>query len=400
MDRSKATDRIRLADVAREAGVAISTVSRVFSNPERINFQTAAHVRAIANDLGYVPRPHRTTHTAHTTAGYPSPSDPKNSHNDTSYRKNTGSPHNSSRQHGLIALLVKDTSDGISSQILKGAQSAAMESDHAVSVVETGRSPKWTENMVNHLVDKVDGVILSTDQLTTETIQHLSKKLPLVVLNRPVDGVRCVIPDPLIGVTRTLLTLKHNHHRTVTYVAGKPTSWANSSRQDCITEMGTRLGLHVRHIGPVIPGVEGGFQAALALESDLPDAIICYNDLIAAGIVLRLDADNIRVPDDVSVVGFDNTLIAPIVTPSITTIRIPRAQMGQAAVQILLGKNVIPSLTPRDTELLQFLRDQGYEQKQYDTLVTRINTSLIVRRSIAVRNPRLSDTAAADSKPR
>ena len=87
-------------------------------------------------------------------------------------------------------------------------------------------------------------------------------------------------------------------------------------------DIGNRMGFKVNQIGPVHPTVEGGYQAELALEGGDTTAIITYNDLIAVGIVLRFTADGVNVPGDVSVIGFDNTLIAPVVMPPITSIRL------------------------------------------------------------------------------
>ena len=103
-------------------------------------------------------------------------------------------------------------------------------------------------------------------------------------------------------------------------------------------DIGNRMGFKVNQIGPVHPTVEGGYQAALALEGGDTTAIIAYNDLIAVGIVLRFTADG------VSVIGFDNTLIAPVVTPPITSIRIPRVQLGQVAVRRLLLMMISPMI--------------------------------------------------------
>lgn len=109
-------------------------------------------------------------------------------------------------------------------------------------------------------------------------------------------------------------------------------------------DIGNRMGFKVNQIGPVHPTVEGGYQAALALEGGGTTAIITYNDLIAVGIVLRFTADGVNVPGDVSVIGFDNTLIAPVVTPPITSIRIPHAQLGQVAVRRLLLMMISPMI--------------------------------------------------------
>lgn len=91
----------------------------------------------------------------------------------------------------IIALVVKDTADGVSSQILKGAQVTAMASDSAVSVIETGPSGQRTQQMLDHLADKVNGVILSTDAPGI-FIRDYAKRVPLVVL-------ASVVPDPRIG---------------------------------------------------------------------------------------------------------------------------------------------------------------------------------------------------------
>lgn len=240
----------------------------------------------------------------------------------------------------IIALVVKDTADGVLSQILKGAQVTAMESDSAVSVIETGSSGQRTQQMLDHLADKVNGVILSTDAPSISFIRDYAKRVPLVVLNRPLEGVASVVPDPRIGTVRA----EPAETLAVTYVAGPAASWANQSRWAAVHDIGNRMGFKVNQIGPVHPTVEGGYQAALALEGGDTTAIITYNDLIAVGIVLRFTADGVNVPGDVSVIGFDNTLIAPVVTPPITSIRIPRVQLGQVAVRRLLLMMISPMI--------------------------------------------------------
>lgn len=240
----------------------------------------------------------------------------------------------------IIALVVKDTADGVSSQILKGAQVTAMESDSAVSVIETGSSGQRTQQMLDHLADKVNGVILPTDAPGISFIRDYAKRVPLVVLNRSLEGVASVVPDPRIGTVRA----EPAETLAVTYVAGPAASWANQSRWAAVHDIGNRMGFKVNQIGPVHPTVEGGYQAALALEGGDTTAIITYNDLIAVGIVLRFTADGVNVPGDVSVIGFDNTLIAPVVMPPITSIRIPRAQLGQVAVRRLLLMMISPMI--------------------------------------------------------
>lgn len=108
-------------------------------------------------------------------------------------------------------------------------------------------------------------------------------------------------------------------------------------------DIGNRMGFKVNQIGPVHPTVEGGYQAALALGGGHHR----HHHLQRSdrgGTVLRFTADGVNVPGDVSVIGFDNTLIAPVVTPPITSIRIPRAQLGQVAVRHLLLMMISPMI--------------------------------------------------------
>ncbi|WP_240542346.1 LacI family DNA-binding transcriptional regulator [Bifidobacterium felsineum] len=169
----KATDRVRLADVADAAGVAISTVSRVFSNPDRVNFQTVEQVREVAERLGYRPNP-RKRHIAAAqspmqsqvqspapaqlqTASQPQLNQPIAS---MPFHTSSAAQNHATASGGVIALVVKDTTDGISSQILKGAQITAMESGSAVGLIEAGQSQQRTQQLLTHLIGKVDGVIL------------------------------------------------------------------------------------------------------------------------------------------------------------------------------------------------------------------------------------------------
>lgn len=139
-----------------------------------------------------------------------------------------------------------------------------MESDSAVSVIETGSSRQRTQQMLDHLADKVNGVILSTDAPGISFIRDYAKRVPLVVLNRPLEGVASVVPDPRIGTVRaepaeTLPSPRGHVRRRPGRVMGQSVEVA------AVHDIGNRMGFKVNQIGPVYPTVEGGYQAALAL---------------------------------------------------------------------------------------------------------------------------------------
>jgi LacI family transcriptional regulator len=157
------------------------------------------------------------------------------------------------------------------------------------------------------------------------------------VLNRVLPDLPCVVTDNRRGMRRAAAHLAELGHRRITYVAGPAASWADAMRWCSLREAAAELGLQARRIGPCPPVVEGGTRAAAELARSPATAVIAYNDLMAIGVIRALTAAGVRVPPDVSVVGFDNIFAAQLVTPALTTVAAPLHAMGYAAVRNLLA---------------------------------------------------------------
>lgn len=298
---------VRLVDVAAEAGVSPSTVSRAFKNPDRVNPATVAQIRAAADRLGYVYRP---------------------------YRKRP------MRTSGLIGLIVKDAAE--SSALLRGAQDEAYAAGLAISVIESNRGGQWEGSFVEEVAETSRGVLIASDRMDDDRLAHLARRVPMVVLNRPVDGVSSIVPDVSSGIRRALSLLASNGHTQVAYVSG-PDSWADRSRWHAIRAAAPVTGLATHRIGPVEPSARGGDQAARMLLNQghhmgdaATTAVIAYNDAIAAGMISRFSQDGVRVPGDLSVIAFDDSPIVDVVRPKLTTITIPRSEIGAVGVRTLL----------------------------------------------------------------
>ena len=120
-----------------------------------------------------------------------------------------------------------------------------MESDSAVSVIETGSSGQRTQQMLDHLADKVNGVILSTDAPGISFIRDYAKRVPLVVLNRPLEGVASVVPDPRIGTVRTEPAETLPSHRG--HVRRRPGRVMGQSVEvAAVHDIGNRMGFKVK----------------------------------------------------------------------------------------------------------------------------------------------------------
>jgi LacI family transcriptional regulator len=296
---------VTIYDVAREAGVAPSTVSRAYSRPGRVHAATAERVREVADRLGYRANPlARALSTA--------------------------------RTH-LLALVVSDVANPFYAEIVRGAQAAAARAGCTVLLVDAQESDRTERAAVERALPVVDGVVLAGSRLSDAAIRVLAGQKPVVVLNRAVAGVPCVVLDTAAGVRAAAGHLLALGHDAVTYVAGPEASWADGVRWRALREVGAELGLRVQRVGPFAPDVDGGERAAGELRTRPASAVLAYNDQLAIGVVRGLARSGVRVPRDVSVVGFDNIPAAALVTPGLTTVAAPLHAQGEAAARAVLA---------------------------------------------------------------
>lgn len=291
-------------DVATAAGVAPSTVSRAFSRPGRVNAETAARIRQVAEDMGYRANPlARALPTGRTS---------------------------------LLALVVSDVTNPFFFQIIRGAQQAADEADHTLLVADVLESATTERKVLERLVPLVEGVVLGTSRMSDSTIRVIAKQRPTVVLNRVLTGIPSVVTDNARGMRRAIEHLGALGHRTITYVAGPEASWADGMRWRAMREAAHELDLRVHRVGPSVPTLAGGTAATAAALETGATAVVAYNDLIAIGLLQGLAAAGVQVPRQMSVVGFDDIFGSELCTPALTTVAAPLAALGQYAVRTLL----------------------------------------------------------------
>jgi LacI family transcriptional regulator len=125
-------------------------------------------------------------------------------------------------------------------------------------------------------------------------------------------------------------------HETLTYVAGPEASWSDGMRWRSLREAAHELDLHVHRLGPFEPTIAGGQAAATALRRQRPTAVVAYNDLMAIGAMRSLARSGVHVPDDTSIVGFDNIFGADFCTPALTTVAAPLRALGNTGMRRLI----------------------------------------------------------------
>lgn len=331
---------VTIYDVAKHAGVAPSTVSRTFSRPDRVSSRTADKVLASARELGY-------KLASEVRPGRPGPRTRSN----------------------ILGLVMADVTNPFFHEIMRGADHAAVVHGMAVSAVNANESSRRARTAAGHLMPVVDGILLASPRLTEGEIRKIARTIPTVVCNRPVPGVPSVLVDNHDGALRAVLHLAMIGCRSITYLAGPEGAWADGMRWRGIldavgpsmpddpqrtasprrirpTEAQSELmhGIQVHLQRLEVPSTRGGARAFQVWRKNPTDAVICYNDLSAAGFVRQARAHGVEVPRDVAVIGFDNTELAVMVDPPLTTVAAPLRTVGRVAaanlISLVQGANV------------------------------------------------------------
>lgn len=290
--------RVTLADVARHAGVSASTVSRVMADHPSISPATRTRVRAVAEELGLV--------------------------------VNTEAKQLSTGRSETLGLVVPDLQDPFHADIVKGAQRYARANGYLLYVSNTNQEPALELEAVAELGTEVDGLLLCSPRASDADLVNALDALPAVILHRHIPGVPSVIVDLEIGMAQTASHLASLGHEHIAYASGPMQSWNAAQRRLAFERV-----IDGDVLGPRTDQFEGGFAAGDSTIASGATAVIAHNDAVALGILARLSARGLRVPQDISVVGCDNTELA-LVAPDLTSINVPRAEAAERAVRMLL----------------------------------------------------------------
>ncbi len=293
---------LNIRDVAKAAGVSPATVSRAYGQPHLLSRETIAHVRQVAERLGYVPN-----HTARALS--------------------TG-------RAGNIALVVPDITNPFFAALMRGAQARARDRGYATFLGDSDETPELEDMLLGKLAAQVEGFVLASSRLPRERILEHARRRPLVLVNRDVAGLPRVLFDSGPSYARAVEHLAGLGHRTVAYVAGPARSWSNCQRLAAATAAAGRLGLRLVPIATSRPSFEAGQAATDGLIESGATAALAFDDVMAQGIMAGLAGRGRSVPADVSIVGCDG-ILAPTVYPPLTSVALPCTAAGARAVDLL-----------------------------------------------------------------
>ena len=300
-----------IKDVARLAGVSHSTVSRALRNSPRVNAETIERIQRIAAESGY-----RTSAVGRSLV---------------------------TRRTNTIGVVVTTITDLFAAEVVSGIEEAAAARDFSIFLANSNADPDREMRLVRTLEERrVDGIVVTASRVGALYIPILSKmRVPIVLLNNqhPSEFAHSVMidnTDASITATRHLIDLGH---RRIAYIGDR-----NGRQSDTERFAGYRHALDAADL-PFEPELvfhgdgnpEGGMDGIDRLLSlpHPPTAIFCYDDMTAIGALRQIRTRGLRVPDDVSLVGFDDLQIIRYVDPPLTTVRQPMARMGRLAMETL-----------------------------------------------------------------
>lgn len=318
-------------DIAKRAGVSAGTVSRALSRPEKVLPSTRQRIEQAAATLGYVP--------------------------------NVAARTLKTQRSGKILVTVPDIANPFFAQILQGAEEAAQAADYAVLLGDTQHMVEREERYAQMLPrNEADGLIVLGHRLpptARDIVRQLGAQAPVVngCEFDPSLGIPSVHIDNAAAARTAMDHLFGLGHERVAVIGGPPENPLHQQRLEGARAAAKARGRLRQMV--LVPGdfsVESGHAAArqLLAQNPRPTAAFCFSDQMALGVLAACRESGVRVPEDFSIVGFDDLASSRYLNPPLTTISQPMREIGVRAVNLLLailGANEVTHQQTLDFEL-------------------------------------------------
>jgi DNA-binding LacI/PurR family transcriptional regulator len=312
---------VTIHDVAREAGVSLSTVSRVFNNKGNISNETKEKVIAVAAKLGYRPRSYK--------------------RQENTDKKNIGIIF-SKRLSNLI-----HDSFSFYSQVMAGVEEILIPHNYEIFFRTISGKAKEDAVVINEIIkdEKIAGLILTGYDIEREIILKIKKgNLPLVLTDNEVldENIDCVVNDNVSGARKIVKHLISLGHQRIAFCGGPLSHNSLNERyqgyKQALKEAGLEINRQWVFFCEPSFNIEDGYNAALKIFTNptpIPTAVFAANDPIALGVMKAIKELGYRIPEEISVAGFDDIPTAEHTAPALTTVRISNNELG-----VLAGKRL------------------------------------------------------------
>ena len=323
---------VSIKDVAEAAEVSTATVSRVLSNGLHVRPEVRERVMAVVERLGY--------------------------------RPNLVARSLRSQQSTTIGLIVSDICNPFFTSLSRAVEDTAYEQGYSVLLCNTDENPEKEALYLNLMLDtSVAGAIISPTRQTVANLTSANFSFPTVVVDRSIANgdVDAVLLDNVDAAYRLTTHLIEQGYRRIAALCSEMST--GLERQAGYEKALRAHGFAPKadHMKYVAPKIETGYVAALKMldANELPDAFFTVNSMLAAGALQAIRERNLRIPDDIALVTFDETTWASLVQPAITLIAQPTYEIGKTAAELLLQRIAEPSRPTRQVILKGQLHVRG-----------------------------------------
>jgi LacI family transcriptional regulator len=302
---------VSIRDVAKRAGVSIATVSRAVNRIPSVDTELAKRVWKAVDEVGYLP--------------------------------NTQARALVSGRSRMLGLVVSEITNPFFPELVQEFENLAVAQGYEVMIGSTNYDSVRTESLIRRMLQRnVDGVAVMTFGIEEDLVQRLvDREFPLVFVDAGprLPNLRVLKVDYGEGIRQAVQHLAALGHRRIAFISGPLRLRSAVARRDAFLKSMGELGLSVpaEHMVEGDHTMEGGMEAMerLTALSELPTAVLCSNDMTAIGVLHALFRTAYNVPQDISVVGYDDIHLVQFMLPPLTTVQMSCKDLATAAVEAL-----------------------------------------------------------------
>ena len=345
-----------IREIARRAKVSTATVSRAINRVPTVDPQLAKRVWKVVDELGYFP--------------------------------NTQARALVSGRSRIFGLIVSEITNPFFPEIVQTFENLAVENNYEILLTSTVHDPKRMELSVRRMIERrVDGVAILTFGMEEGLLEHLEhlrfRKVPLAFVDVGPDSPRVanIRIDYLSGIRQAVQHLAALRHTRIAFISGPLRLRSALARKGAFEQSMGEIGLAADQMVEGDHTLEGGMAALRKLIAlpNRPTAILCSNDMTAIGVLREAYDHDIKIPSDLSVIGFDDIRLAQFTTPPLTTVQMSQTELAKLAFRALM--NEVEQVSP------------NHRMSEY-----RLITNLILRRSTALA-PTMADDRRKSQRP-
>ncbi len=300
-----------MREIAKLAGVSSATVSRVINGSTLVTEETARRIQKIIDDLNFVP--------------------------------NTSAIHLKNGKSNIYGIIIPDLTNPFFTELVKIFEEVLVESGRELLVSNTDfHSTRLQRSIHRMLLRRVDGVAMLASEFEAAPLESLVRnRIPVVTADRnhTANGMSDVAVDFAGGMAQIVAHLKDLGHRQIGFIGGSPGLVTSRIRKESFLNAVVKQGLSSAE-GWLVEGnyrIAGGSEAMKAIlsQTQIPTAVVTANDLTAIGALRSAHEHGLRIPEDISIAGFDDIEMSGIVYPPLTTLRISRKQYADMLLEAL-----------------------------------------------------------------